>query len=154
MTTLMKRKLSTNKAAKLAGAALDLKDLKRLAAALAEAAAEEVVRNRAFADRVRALYAEVPASTRKPPGVTAFDIDLVPIRRIEGREIDPAAPLDPYFLLDLYGPAQLEKALGLFPLAKLKEASATVERRHPGTKPTNRGSKAALIAYIVDRLTN
>lgn len=37
--------------------------------------------------------------------VRAFNIDLVPIRRIEGREIDPAAPLDPYFLLDLYGPA-------------------------------------------------
>jgi len=152
MATLMKRKLSTNEAAKLASAVLDLDDLKRLAIALAEAAAEEVVRSRAFADRVRALYGEVPTSTGKSTGASALQIDLVPIRRIEGRDIDPAAPLDPYFLLDLYGPGQLERALGLFPVAKLKEASAKVERQHPGTKPTNRASKAALIIYIMDKL--
>jgi hypothetical protein len=152
MATLVKRKLSTNEATKLASAALDLDDLKRLAVALTEAAAEEVVRNRTFANRVRTLYAEIPTSTRKVIGATALDSDLVPIRRIEGRAFDPAAPLDPYFLLDLYGPHQLEKALNLFPTVKLKEASAKVEQQHLGTKPENRGSKAALVAYIVGKL--
>jgi hypothetical protein len=151
---MMTRKLSTTEAARLASVRLELDDLKRLAVALAEAAAEEVIRNRAFAERVLALYAEVPTAARRVKVSSAFDVELVPIKNIEGREINPAAPLDPYFLLDAYGPQQLEQALNLFPVAKLKEAAVMVESRNAGTKPKNRGMKAALISYIVEQLTH
>lgn len=155
MATTIFRKLSTNEAAKLAGSALDLHDLKRLSIALAEAAAEEVIRSRTFAERVRALYESVPATvdSRGNSSPSALTLDLVPIKPLDGRWVDPSTPLDPYFVLDTFGPHQLERALAIFPLTKLKEASAAVEARNPGTKPTNRGQKAAIIAYIVEELT-
>lgn len=150
MATRTLRKLSTHEAAKLASSVLDLADLKRLAAALAEAAAEEAIHNRAFAERVRALYAEVPGSGKAHP---LQEAPLVPIRQGDWRPYDPGEALDPYFLLDLYGDHQLAQALNRYTLVKLKEASAAVEARNPGTKPANRGQKAAIIAYIVEKLT-
>lgn len=150
MPTKALRKLSTNEAAKFASSALDLSDLKRLAAALAEAAAEEVIRNRTFAERVRTLYSEIPEG--RAAKMAQDEEPLVPIRQGEWKPINPGAPLDPYFLLNLYGSHQLERALSRYTLVKLKEASAAVEARNPGTKPANRGQKAAIIAYIVEKL--
>lgn len=149
MTIALQRKLSTSEAAKLASSILELDDLRRLTIALAEAAAQELVGNRPFAARVRALYDEVPATPSRASAPDPFATQLVPIKMVPGRDINPAAPLDPYFLLEVYGASQLETALNLFPVAKLKEGAAMVERHHPGTKPTNRGRKAALVEYIV-----
>ena len=73
---------------------------------------------------------------------------LTPVRHMEGREINLAAPLDPYFLLEVYGAGQLRQAMELFPLAKLKEGLPAVMERYPGTKPTSNASKAAVIDYL------
>ena len=148
MATTVKRKLSTTEAAKLARGALGLNDLHRLAIALAEVAAEETLHSRVFADRVRLVYEQVPTpshSSRPDP----FAARLVPIKIVEGRDINPAAPLDADFLLEVYGGHQFPDALGLYPVAKLKEAAKRIADRKPGTKPAHWGQKTPLIEYIV-----
>jgi hypothetical protein len=117
--------------------------------ALVEVAAQEAERNHSFANRVRATYAALPPTRTRTKMVTAFDVKLVPIKQVEGREINPAASLDPYFLNEVYGAAQLPTALSIFPVSKLKEGAEMVERRNPGTKPTSRAQRQALIDYIV-----
>ena len=75
---------------------------------------------------------------------------LVPIRRTEGPlNIDPFRVPDPERLAYIYGRSQLARALQGFSLDTLKQISAQIEARYPGTKPTNRGRTAALIEYIV-----
>src|SRR5262245_29752505 len=152
---------------------LGLDDAKRLAAALAEVVVEELTHNAAFTARVRERYealaprkpapatprAKAPrapkalesATPRAPKGEEQLP-ELVPIRRIEGREISLAGPLDPYFLQELYGDAQLARALDRYPLRKLQEAASLVEERHRGTRPAMRTDKEVLIAYIVAQL--
>jgi len=157
-----------------AGEVLGLDDAKRLTAALVEVAVEELVRSNAFTARVRERYdalaprKPVPTVPRpkapraaktvktatppRPKGTEELP-ELVPIRRIEGREISLAGPLDPYFLFELYGGAQLARALDRYPLRKLQEATTLVEERHHGTRPALRTDKEAIIAYIVAQLT-
>jgi len=124
--------------------------------ALAEVAANESSRNPRFAEAVRARYKEltaqrnVPASRAKSPPLA----ELVPIRRIEGYRADPFSPPDPQFLTHLYGLSQLPNALEYYRLEMLKEAAAKIEREHPGTRPTSRSSKAAVIDYIVKYSAN
>ena len=154
MAMRLNRKLSTLEAARLASPAINVEDLHRLAIALAEVAAEEAIRSRPFADRVRLLYEQIPATRKRQDAPSPFGLGLIPIKQIDGRWIDPSLPLDPYFLFEVYGPLQLTKALSIFPLYKLKEASAKVEERNPGTKPKHRGQKAAIINYIAGALTS
>lgn len=73
--------------------------------------------------------------------------DLKPINYVEGREINPAAPLDPYFLQHVYGDKQLRTALNLYPQNKLREGVEAVKEKHPGTRPKG-SSKAAMLDYI------
>jgi hypothetical protein len=127
--------------------------MKRVSLALAEVAAQEAERNHVFAERIRTAYAALAPTKQRTKMLTAFDVKLVPIKHIQGRELNPAAPLDPYFLFEVYGSAQFPTALSIFPVAKLKEGAAIVERRNPGTKPTNRGQKQPLIDYIVRYIT-
>lgn len=130
---------------------LHREDGRLMAAALAEMAFEEVIRNPSFAVRVLGRYDELVSvkprrtiqKTERPSRV-----DLVPIREIPGREIDLSAPPDPYFLLDLYGSAQLAAALNRHTTVNLRPAVATVKQRNPGTRPSG-SSKSALIEYIV-----
>lgn len=136
---------------------LALDDLKFLATAIAEVAAEEAAGNPAFAARIRATYHELEAlrpPQRTPRGAHGAPgtpgAVLVPLHAIDdGKEIDPYAPPDPYFLRDLYGDPQLRRALERYSLARLQEAATAIEQGHPGTKPRNRGRKAAIIDYIV-----
>lgn len=149
MSTITTRTPTITEIAERTSKQLGLPDVKRVSVALAEIAAQEAERNRAFAERVRALYVSLAPTRERTKMVTAFDVKLVPIKHVQGRELNPAEPLDPYFLLEIYGPAQFPTALSIFPVAKLKEGAAIVERRHPGTKPTNRGQKQPLIEYMV-----
>src|SRR5262249_7857628 len=100
-----------NEATQWAADALQLTDLKRLGAAVALAAAEELGRNRSFAALVRMLYDDLAPKrpTRAPSKAkpVAPDVDLVPIKSMEGYKYDPVAPPDPYFLYEFYGAAQL-----------------------------------------------
>src|SRR5690242_5432691 len=83
----------TSEAARLTAEFLGLEDVKRVAAALAEAAAEGVRRNPSFTAHVRSLYEEMaprPASRKAPAGAkskkVAPDVTLVPIKYIPGHE--------------------------------------------------------------------
>jgi len=139
---------------------LHVSDQKRVEAAITEIMVEEMLRNPGFALRVKGRYDELApqkkprsAQTREPKKVKITPLDLTPIRHIEGREIDITKPIDPYFLFEVYGAAQLPKALGYQTLPNLREALEIVQERHPGTKPKGRLTKETAIAYIVAYVT-
>jgi len=137
-------------------------DQKRAAAAVAEAAAEAVQRDRGFAARVQALYEDMappPPTLRQPAARTggktgakvakvAADVDLVPIKYIPGYEADSSAPPDPYLLLEMYGRAQLPLAIGRYDAPDLQQAVKLVKARNPKTHPSGR-SWQALVDYII-----
>lgn len=159
MSTTTKPKLTINDAAKHAGFVLEIDDLdlKRLGIALAYAASEEVEHNTPFASQVRTIYDALALSAatgtrgrgRGGSGTKEPAVNLIPVKHVEGYEINLAAPLDPYFLYELYGSEQFPIALGLYSATRLKEAVAIVQERHPGTKPSNRSRKDALVEYII-----
>lgn len=140
-------------AAREAGEFLGLDDLKRMSAALAEAAVDGIRRNQAFAAHVRKLYEDMapkPAAKKKTPSArVAPDVELIPRKQMEGYRLDPGAPPDPYFLNEYYGSDQLALALARYDAPALREAVKPVKRRHPGTKPKGT-SRQALIDYIID----
>ena len=135
-------------------ALLGLNDLKLLSASIAEAAAEEIVRNERFSGRVRNIYAELESKQQTPTSHRrqTHDVELTPLPGAEHVRVDPFAPLDPFLLQRLYGSKQLRQALSVYSLSKLKEALSPVEERNPGTKPTNKGRKDAIIDYIVEHV--
>ncbi len=133
---------------------LNLGDTKRLGAALTIAAAELLRGYSPLADMVCAVYDELaPPKKTTSGGRKAKEpkVELVPVKSMEGRFYDPFAPLDPYFLLEFYGPSQLALALNEYKVPRLREGVKAVQARHPGTKPTGTG-KQAIIDYIVTRL--
>jgi hypothetical protein len=126
------------------------KDTDILGTALAEAAIEEGRRNPQFVSDTRRRYDELLGLRASAAKQTQDLSPLVPIRRdLPYRESNPFAPPDPQYLVLAYGKDQLARALHDFTVDKLKETAAKIEREHPGTKPTNRGQRAALIDYIV-----
>jgi hypothetical protein len=146
-------------AAQQVATTLGLEDQKRVSAALAEAAAEAVRRDSLFAARVRILYNQMtpaPATRRTTTqgrGTRAApDVELVPIKQVEGWFLNPAAPPDPYFLLEVYGSKQLPLALQRYTVARLREAVELVQQRNPGTRPTGK-TRQHLIDYIVERVS-
>lgn len=135
---------------------VNLNDNTILGTALAEIATEESRNNPLFAAKVRERYAELlgqNGGTRKRSlGNKQFYESmppLVPIRRIDGYVHDPFAPPDPHLLIQLYGKDQLSRALFDYTVDMLKQVASKIEQKHPGTKPSNRGKRDALIAYIV-----
>ena len=140
MSTASKRKISTAEAVRRACYILGLEDTKRVGIALAAAGAEELHRNRAFAEQVRDIYTHLAPA---PPKQVASRVHLTPIKQMDGYAFNTAAPLDPYFLLEYFGPTQLPDALGLYPVFKLKEGADAVQARNPGTRPANRGQKGS-----------
>ncbi len=136
------------------GELLELSDLKALSVAIAEAAADAIKQDAVFAQKVCKHYKELANVTSPAPhtgmkGQNEGD-DLVPIKAVAGHDVGIVAPLDPYFLQELYGDAQLPKALKRYTLKHLLEGAALVERKHPGTKPANKTKKDAVIAYIIN----
>src|SRR5690349_20703965 len=105
-------------------------------------------RNPAFAAHVRQLYeAMAPRRAIVEPKRTKSRVELVPIRQLDV-EMNPAAPPDPYLLLDLYGSDQLPLALEPYSTPRLRETVKHLQARHPGTKPEGT-TKQAVIDYIV-----
>jgi hypothetical protein len=134
---------------------LGLDDVKVLSTALAEAAAREVKRNRAFAEQVRTIYHELvqqqpPSRPRKEKNSLPKLVPIVPPESLPRHHIDPYGPPDPVFLYKLYGKDQLRLALEVFSLALLKEAAAKLEEEHPGTRPKSKTRRADLIDYIIE----
>jgi len=137
------------------GLSADLSDAKLLGTALAEIVVEESARNRPLATRIRVRYDELSAMRGAPktvgPGKNTDQLPaLVLIRRdLPYRQSDPSAPPDPKWLTLAYGHHQLARALQDYTLDMLKMTADRVQAEHPGTRPANRGRKAAVIDYIV-----
>jgi hypothetical protein len=139
-------------AAQQAAEMLGAEDVKRMGAALAEAALEGMRRNSSFAAHVRQLYESMaPRRAITEPKRTKSRVELVPIRQLDV-EINPAAPPDPYLLLELYGPEQLPLALEPYSTPRLRETVKRLQTRRPGTKPQGM-TKQAVIDYIVHHAT-
>ena len=88
-----------------------------------EIASEELRTSDRFAGRVRVLFDSL-APVKAARNGSAWNSrpaqpKLVPVKRIEGREIDLGAPPDPYFLNELYGSDQLPQALAAYPVKAL-----------------------------------
>jgi hypothetical protein len=141
----------------LALGVLKPKDLKLLSTALMEAASTEAAHNTAFRDCILKTYRDLKAaaapkntSTRggasktKPPMTW-----LTPINPVDPKRFGPDKLLDPYLIQYAYGDENLRLILNGYTPARLKEAVAIVEERNPGTKPTNRSKKDALLEYII-----
>ena len=127
-------------------------DVSILGTALARAAAKEVRQNANFARDVRREYDALVAARGQPLRRTAQQAEplepLIALRHT-GRTSDPYAPPDPQELIYVYGANKLGRALHEYTLAKLKMTADRIQQQHPGTKPTNRASKVAVIEYIV-----
>jgi hypothetical protein len=131
-------------------------DLKLLNAAVTEAAAAEAVYNPAFRRTVQRIYEELSAKPTRviaPRAQAPSHPELLPLPGTEGARFDPFAPLDPYALVKLYGPQQLQNALSGYSAAALRQAVALVRQRYPQTKPKDARKPESLIAYIVQQLT-
>ncbi len=161
MSSVVSSKASTvaqrsSEATQQAAELLQLSDLKRLGAALSLAALEGVRRNPSFAAHVRAVYEELapkrPAPSIRRSKPVAPDVELIPIKSMEGHTFDPVAPPDPYFLYEFYGAAQLPLALQRYTLPRLQKAVKLVKERNPRTNP-NGASRQAVIDYLVEYVT-
>ena len=139
-------------AVKQASEMLALEDAKRLSSALIVAAVDWLPHDASLVERIRTVYEDLApkrgSAARGRSKASDLDIDLKPIKSMEGRFRDPTAPVDPYFLLELYGPDQLALALSRYTAPRLRAGVKTVQARHPGTKPGGAG-KQAMIDYIV-----
>lgn len=132
------------------------KDLTLLTIALAEQATQEAKINSGLADRVREAFNELKATSQtsargKPKD--AFEA-LVPVGPVDFTRLSPHGPMDPYALYEAYGHKQALRVLSDLTLENLKSSAAIVEQRNPGTRPTNRRTKAALIQYIIEYVAN
>ncbi len=144
---------ATGKLREAVGLPSNLTDTAILGTALAEIATEESRRNPGFAKAVRSRYDEIVSLRGATQGTTRPAKEplpeLVPIGNIPGYQSDPFSPPKPDVLIRIYGRAQLARALHDYTVEALKETAAQYEAKYPGTKPTNRGQRAPLIAYIV-----
>ncbi len=135
---------------------IDVSDTSILGTALARAAVSEMKRNARFAQEVQRHYDELQAQrgakSNKSKSGSRHVQPLEPLvaLRHTGKTVDPYTPVDPQELIYVYGADKLARALHEYTLDKLKMTAAEIERRHPGTKPTSRANKAAVIAYIVE----
>jgi hypothetical protein len=135
---------------------LGVEDMKILTAALVEAAADTLHRDALLTARVRLAYKEMasrPAAKRQTSKLVPWDVELTPVKRIEGYVANPALPPDPYFLYEAYGKTQLPIALGRYKLSDLLLAMEMVQGRNPGTKPKNKAKRDLVIDYIVQHIT-
>ena len=144
-----------------AGTALGLEDIKRLTAALAEIAADELSMNRDFAARVCARYAELNA---RPPKAVASSPRLsakrtttpkpkVSARRTPGERVDIITPLDPRSLVQLYGDALPERLVAYSPKALVEMARMLAPNKGERV-PTQRSGAESLIAYILHHVAS
>lgn len=121
--------------------------------AVAFTAALEVINewlasDRSMQARLREKYTELAALAKGPQKA---DLGPVPTP-LEGRTLStPYGHLDPYQLLESYGPGQLRAALVRAPQRLLREGVNIVQAREPATKPIGRRN-ADLIDFIVEHV--
>lgn len=144
-----------------AAAVIGASDLKALAAAINGIALEAIRSDGSFASQVRSRYAELTARS-KPKKAAAprqsqpksAPPELVVRHQVPMRSGSVGAAPDPYYLLAMYEADQLPLALERYGASELKLAAELVQQKNPGTKPTNKGNRKALIDYIVHYVVN
>jgi hypothetical protein len=132
------------------------KDLPLLTIALAEVATREAWDNVQFADRVRSAFRILEANRPKPGAhkkPSTFEA-LVAVGPVDLAKLRPNGTLDPYALHTALGSTQSRQVLNDLMLEELKQSAALVEQRNPGTAPTSRRAKKALVTYIMEHVTN
>ena len=155
MSNAVMRKPSAAEIIKQIASTLGVEDTSKLNLALLLTAADEVDRNSAFAARVRNRYQLLPNSQAKSTLRANRELPrLTLLKHVEGFTFNAADTPNPYLINEAFGIKQLRELLDYLPLFKVKEASAIVEQRNPGTKPTNKSKKDAVIEYIVRYVAN
>src|SRR5262249_40430981 len=104
-------------------------DAKMLAAAVADAAADEAEHNSAFVRAVQSAYDRLEATTKRTtrkPAAARPRKELIPIVPAGELDFDRDEKPSAYGLLRLYGAAQLRDALEGYTLATLKEMAQEV----------------------------
>jgi hypothetical protein len=91
---------------------------------------------------------QAPANGCAPPLVPLAEIGPGP-----SKSFDAYAPPDLAYIVRIYGKQQLGRELQEYTVDMLKVTAAEYEKRYPGTRPTNRGQNAPLIAYIVEQFS-
>lgn len=160
MTTTQSEKPPTyiqrvSAAAGSANARFNFTEEKRMQAALAEIALEEMSRNPGFAVRVRNRYEELaPVKVARSPKAStkSAKTKLVPIKELPSFQLDATRRLDPWFIIEYFGPDQLETALRMQTIGNLREAIAVVEERSPGSAPKGKLTKDIAITYILQHV--
>jgi hypothetical protein len=137
----------------------DALDSKLLGTALAEIVAEESRRNSPFAQAVRQRYQELVTLRGSVKGRRRTKQEPLPpliprpetFGNVPHYRLDPYAPPNLQNIILVYGRHQLARALYDYSVDALKRAATMYEAKHPGTKPTNRGQRDPLIAYVVEQ---
>ena len=127
-----------------------------MSTAIAEVVVAQAKQDPAFAELVRNTYQELVdlfKPTPRKPRASQKKLNLKPVANVEGYEIDPNGPLDPYFVYKAYGSEQFPLALSERSMESIKEAAKKLMTSHPGTKPKTFANRAAIIDYIVEIVT-
>lgn len=150
MSATQRNKLATQEIT----TSLGLTDEKVAITAALEAVYERLAWDADLRERVREKYQEIVAldtGARKKPDLGPVP---VPIRAGTPEQYTPYGKFDPYKLNYEYGSNQLRAVLVRGTQRDLREAADIVQARNPGTKPTNRSSKDAMIEYIMEHVVD
>ena len=146
MSAVQRNKLATQEII----TALEVSDEKAAVTAALEAVRERLAWDVDLRERVREKYEEIAAlgtGARQKPDLGPVP---VPIRAGTPEQYTPYGKFDPYKLNYEYGSNQLRAVLVRGTQRDLREATDIVQARNPGTKPTSRSSKDAMIEYILE----
>jgi hypothetical protein len=74
----------------------------------------------------------------------------IPIAAVGIERLNPYGKLDPYVILDGYGPDQLRAVLERASAYRLREAIEVVQEHEPGLKAPAKGRKEVMVDYLVE----
>lgn len=148
MSATQRNKLATQGIVTLLG----VSDEKIAVTAALEAVHERLAWDSDLQERILEKYQEIAALGGEARQKKQADLGPapVPIRSVPLEQYTPYGKFDPYQLNWEYGESQLRAVLVRGTQRDLREATAIVKERNPGTKPTNASSKDAMIDYIVE----
>lgn len=137
-------------------AQLGIDNVKLVSAAVLEAALAEMHHNPDFEQRIKSVCEQLQQSQPKsrtstsPKKGSLHNPNLVPINHTEKYHFDPGSPPDPIFLLDLYGPDQLEQALDEFTTPFLKKSVTVMKERFPNKKLKSKATREDVIHFLME----
>ena len=131
---------------------LGFSDEKVAIIAALEAVHEQLAYDSDLRERVCEKYQEIAAlGTGTRPKADLGPVPI-PIRAGTPEQYTAYGKFDPYRLNWEYGEDQLRAVLMRGTQRDLREATTIVMTRNPGTKPTSKSNKDAMVDYIVERV--